>query len=221
MLNWFKKEEKSYPEFWENYATQFSEKQPEALSEIRFVILDTETTGFNYILDRMLCIGAVCLKNQQIDIKNNFEVYINQKKFNPESAKIHGIIQNEEIKTYSEEEAVKKFLRYIGNSVLVAHHAGFDIGMINAALQRMSLPKLKNQVLDTGRLYRASRITSNLIDRNKNYSLDELAETFQIDIRDRHTAAGDAMITAVAFLKILSRLKEKETNLNLQKLLKY
>ncbi len=221
MLNWLKKNKKSYPEFWENYAVQFLEKYPEELSQLRFVILDTETTGFNFIIDRILCIGAVSLKNQQIDIKNNFEIYIDQQKFNPESAKIHGIIQNEEIKTYSEEEAIKKILKYIGNSVLIAHHAGFDIGMLNATLHRMGLPDLKNPVLDTGRLYRSSRITSNLIDRNKKYTLDELAETFQIDIRDRHTAAGDAIITAIAFLKILSRLKEKETNLNLSKLLKY
>ena len=134
--------------------------------------------------------------------------------------KIHGIIQNERIETLSEEEAVKAFLKYIGNSVLVAHHAGFDVGMINEALSRMGLPRLKNKVLDTVNLYRGTRIISNLINREKSYSLDEIAETYNIDTKDRHTAAGDAFITALAFLTILGKLNT-DRKLNLKKLFRF
>jgi len=220
MLKLFKSKSENFPKFWQNYEAKFQEKLPVEIAETRFVVLDTETTGFDLKKDRMLCIGAVAVNNRSIDIADGFEEYISQETFNPKTVKIHGIIQNERIETLSEEEAVKAFLKYIGNSVLVAHHAGFDIGMINEALFRMGLPKLKNKVLDTVNLYRGTRIISNLINREKSYSLDEIAETYTIDIRDRHTAAGDAFITAIAFLKIIGKLNT-DRKLNLKSLFKY
>ncbi|PKD17961.1 DNA polymerase III subunit epsilon [Salegentibacter salinarum] len=217
MLNLFKKKQDNLPDFWKEYETKFQEKLPKEIAETRFVVFDTETTGFDIKKDRMLSIGAVAIKNKSINIADGFEEYISQETFNPKTVKIHGIIQNERIETLSEEEAVKTFLKYIGNSVLVAHHAGFDVGMINEALSRMGLPKLKNKVLDTVNLYRGTRIISNLINREKSYSLDEIAETYNIDTKDRHTAAGDAFITAIAFLTILGKLNN-DGKINLKKL---
>lgn len=220
MLKIFKNKSEDLPEFWQNYEVKFQEKLPTEIAETRFVVLDTETTGFDLKKDRMLSIGAVAINKKSIDVADGFEEYISQETFNPKTVKIHGIIQNERIETLSEEEAVKAFLKYIGNSVLVAHHAGFDIGMINQALFRMGLPKLKNKVLDTVNLYRGTRIISNLINREKSYSLDEIAETYNIDIKDRHTAAGDAFITAIAFLTILGKLNA-DRKLNLKKLFRF
>jgi len=217
MLNIFKNKSKDLPQFWKDYEAKFQEKLPVEIADTRFVVLDTETTGFDLKKDRMLSIGAIAVKGKSIDVADGFEEYISQETFNPKTVKIHGIIQNERIETLTEEEAVKAFLKYVGNSVLVAHHAGFDIGMINQALSRMGLPKLKNKVLDTVNLYRETRIISNLINREKSYSLDEIAETYNIDIKDRHTAAGDAFITAMAFLTILGKLNA-DRKLNLKKL---
>ena len=213
---WFKKKtpKENLPYFWQNYAQSFEEKLPQKISEIRFVVFDTETTGFDYKEDRILSIGAVRIENNSIEISDNFEVFLDQEKFNPETVKIHGIIQNEKFEKITEFEALKKFLSYIQNSVLVAHHAGFDLKMINKALLRNRLPKLKNKVLDTAVLYKKTRIATNLIDRDKVYSLDEIAEAYNIDLTDRHTASGDAYITALIFMKLLSRLsKGKDSNL--------
>ncbi|WP_300440980.1 3'-5' exonuclease [Christiangramia sp.] len=213
---WFKKNknEQELPFFWQNYSQSFEEKLPAKISEINFVSFDTETTGFDYEEDRILSIGAVRIQNKSIEISDNFEVFLDQEKFNPETVKIHGIIQNEKFTKLSEQEALKKFLSYIQNSVLVAHHAGFDKKMINQALKRQGLPGLKNKFLDTAILYKKTRITTNLIDKNKIYSLDEIAEDYNIDLTDRHTAAGDAFITALVFMKLLGRLnKGKDTSL--------
>lgn len=208
----FKKDKpkEDYPYFWQNYSQCFEEKLPDKISEIRFVVFDTETTGFDYEEDRILSIGAVRIENKSIEISDNFEVFLEQTKFNPDTVKIHGIIQNEKFEKISELEAIKKFLSYIQNSVLVAHHAGFDIKMVNKALSRNGLPKLKNKVLDTAILYKKTRIATNLIDRDKVYSLDEIAEAYNIDLIDRHTASGDAYITAIAFMKILNKIKSKD-----------
>jgi DNA polymerase-3 subunit epsilon len=144
---------------------------------------------------------------------------VDQTRFNSETVKIHGILNHEHLKTVTELAAIEQLLNFIGNKVLVAHHANFDITMVNLALHRNGLPNLKNKVLDTVNLYRATRIKSNLIDRQKNYSLDEIAENYGIDVSDRHTAAGDAFITAIIFLKTISLLKKK-TVFNLKELFK-
>ncbi|MCQ0112156.1 DNA polymerase-3 subunit epsilon [Zhouia amylolytica] len=209
MINWFtKRNREELPDYWRTYEALFKEKPPQTLKETRFVVLDTETTGFDFKEDRVLCIGAVSLINNTIDLSESFELYIKQDRFNPQTVAIHGIIKNEKVNMLDEDEALKRFLKYIENSVLVAHHAGFDIGMLNQILKRMALPKLKNKVLDTMILYRATRITSNLIDQEKNYSLDEIAENYNIELQDRHTAAGDAYITAMAFIRIVAKLNK-------------
>ncbi|MCF8715352.1 3'-5' exonuclease [Joostella atrarenae] len=210
MISLFKKKSENYPDYWKRYEEKFQEKLPEYIDENTFVILDTETTGFDFEKDRILCIGAVTLKDNTIAITDALEIYIHQEKFNPETVKIHGIIKNDAAYALTEEEAIIKFLAYIENAVLVAHHANFDIGMLNQSLKRLGLPKLKNKVLDTMVLYRATRITSNLIDKEKHYSLDDLAENLNISVKDRHTAAGDAMITAISFLKTLTKLNKKD-----------
>lgn len=208
MFSLFKKK-RDYPEFWMDYQNKFLTKIPETVEENTFVVFDTETTGFDFKNDRILSIGALKVQHKSIEISDVFEKYINQSTFNPETVAIHGIIKNDLNPDISEEDVIKEFLSYIGNSVLVAHHVAFDVGMINEALSRMGLPKLKNKVLDTMLLYRSGRINSNLIDKERSYSLDEIAENLNISVKDRHTSAGDAYITAIAFLKIISRLSKQ------------
>lgn len=209
MINFFKRKSVQYPKFWEDYEQSFEQKIPTDLNEIRFVVLDTETTGFDYLHDRILSIGALSLQNKTIVLSSSLELYLHQDHYNADSAKIHGILKSGGYNKVSEEEAIKQLLAYLQNSMIIAHHAVFDITMINKALERNGLPRLKNQVLDTSNLYKGTLLTSNIFKKKEHYSLDELAEKFDISRRDRHTAIGDAYITAIAFLKIMSRLKEK------------
>ncbi len=219
-MSWFKRnKEGSYPSYWLDYLNLFKEKAPRSIAETSFVVFDTETTGFDNELDRIISIGAVIVKQNQIAISDTFEIYVDQTRFNSETVEIHGILNHERLETVTEIAAIEQFLKFVGDSVLVAHHANFDITMINLALQRNGLAHLKNKVLDTVNLYRATRIKSNLIDQHKNYSLDEVAENYGIDVSDRHTAAGDALITAIIFLKTMSLLQKKK-DLNLKELLK-
>lgn len=219
-MNWFKRnKETDLPDFWMRYLNAFKEEVPKTIADSSFVVFDTETTGFDYELDRVISIGALIVKQNEIAISDTFEVYVDQTRFNSETVKIHGILNHEHLKTVTELAAIEQFLNFIGNKVLVAHHANFDITMVNLALHRNGLPNLKNKVLDTVNLYRSTRIKSNLIDRQKNYSLDEIAENYGIDVSDRHTAAGDAFITAIIFLKTISLLKKK-TVFNLKELFK-
>lgn len=181
-----------------------------SIESTRFVVLDTETTGFDYENDRILCIGALVLQNNQIKIDESFEVYVHQEHYDKSSAHIHGILKDFVLRRPTESEALDKFLAYLGDSIIIAHHTTFDVTMINKALERNGKPILTNKSLDTAILYKNSLIKSHLFERKDHYTLDDLADKFDISKKDRHTALGDAFITAIAFLKILKRLREKK-----------
>lgn len=189
----------------------FAKKVEEILdiNTTRLIVLDTETTGFDYEKDRILCIGAIVLQNNRISIQDSFEVYIEQEYYNQSTAQIHGILREIVLQRPKELEALQQFLDFLGDSIIIAHHAKFDITMINNALERNGLPKLPNKTIDTAELYKKSLLKSPLLERKEHYSLDDLAEKFDISTKDRHTALGDAYITAIAFLKIIEKLRKK------------
>ena len=196
---------KNLPDYWNNYIWYFKTKQPKEMSSARFVVFDTETTGLDVVKDRILSIGALAINNDKMDVGDNIELYVKQDVFKADTVKIHGIMKEGKIVKESEEEAIIAFLDYIKDGILVAHHAAFDVAMINSGLKRMGLPKLKNRVLDTGILFRKTNLCKN---KGKYYSLDQLCDTFNIKKHDRHTASGDAFLTGLIFLKIISNLKQ-------------
>ncbi|UPZ13859.1 PolC-type DNA polymerase III [Flavobacterium humidisoli] len=189
------------------------------IEETRFVVLDTETTGFDYENDRILCIGALVLQNGIISIQESFEVYLEQDHYDKSTAQIHGILKAFVIQRPTELEALQQFLDFLGDSIIIAHHTIFDVTMINKALERNGLPHLTNKTLDTAYLYKKTLIQSHLFERKDHYTLDDLADKFDISKKDRHTALGDAYITAIAFLKIVKKLREKKA-INLNQLFK-
>lgn len=180
------------------------------INTTRFVVLDTETTGFDYEKDRILCIGAIVLQNNKISIQDSLEIFIEQEHYNQDTAQIHGILKDFVLDRPNELGALEQFTAFLGDSIIIAHHTKFDVTMINKALERNELPKLKNRNLDTAVLYKKTLIVSNLLEIKENYTLDDLADKFDISKKDRHTAMGDAYITAIAFLKILKKLREKK-----------
>ena len=197
------------PDIWKQSEDAFDYSIFGTINTTRFVVLDTETTGFDFEKDRILCIGAIVLQNSTIAIQDSFEVYIEQEHYNQATAQIHGILKDFVLDRPNEKEALEQFLVFLGDSIIVAHHTSFDVMMINKALERNGLPELKNPSLDTAILYKKTLINSYLLEHKERYSLDDLADKFDISKKDRHTAMGDAYITAIAFLKILKKLREK------------
>lgn len=211
-----KHHKRQYTDSWKNYIFEFDNPISQIPHNIRFVVLDTETTGFNQQKDRILSIGAIAVNDLKISVSDYFEVYLEQEFFRPETVQIHGILKTGVLEKIKETEAMIKFLAYLKNSVIIAHHADFDLAMLNAALFKMGLPKLKNKILDTGELFKKTNLGSS---QKKNYSLDELCSLFKINKHDRHTATGDAYLTALIFLKILAQLKKANPSIKLKDLL--
>ncbi len=210
--------------YWQKLKNFFMEAYSDDLYEepakFRYVVLHTVTTGFDYITDRILCVGALRLEDERIKVQDCLEIYLRQERYDRETSSIHGILRGESQDRLSEKEAMERVREYIGEDIIVAHHARFDMTMINRAMSRQGLPPLRNTVLDTAHMYRKTLINSPLLKKRDTYTLDELADKYNISKKDRHTALGDAYITAIAFLKILKVLRKKESKLSVIDLLK-
>ncbi|MCW2119795.1 PolC-type DNA polymerase III [Flavobacterium sp. 7A] len=204
MFSFLKKSK--YPDFWKKHIeTVRNTKKYNSFEDIRFVVLDTETTGFDYEKDRILCIGAVAIKNNKIQVADSFEVYIKQDVFNKDTVKIHGIRRDGTEVKVSEEEALIQFLDYLDDAIIVAHHTKFDITMINKALRRIGGGTIRSKQLDTNFIHKKMAPGDNF---QKMFSLDELCEIYNVKKQDRHTALGDALITAYLFLKLTYKYKK-------------
>lgn len=199
-FNWFKKIVKDHPKFWETYLTYFDENQS---IKKRFVVFDCETTGLDYRTDRILSIGAVAIENNQIIVGDFMEVFLLQDVFKAESVPIHGILKEGKEEKIVEAEAIIRFLEFIKDATLVGHHVDFDIEMINQGLARLEVGKLKNQAMDTDVMYQKLKY----LPQEQHSSLDELCDIYKIRKSDRHTASGDAFITALLFLKLKKKLE--------------
>jgi len=178
------------------------------LERVRFVVFDTETTGFDVQKDRVISIGAVALEGSAITVADSFEVLVRQQAVGEkESVSVHGLLKKDIASGVSERDGVTSFLDYIGNSILVAQHASFDVGMLNRLLWEMFSIRLFNGVVDTASL--AKRLEKgpyhNLAHKAGEYRLDHLCERYGIRLHDRHTSAGDAYLTAQLFQRLLAK----------------
>ena len=175
---------------------------------MRQVVLDTETTGLDIQLGhRIIEIGCVEIVDRKIT-KRYFHKYVNPLRDIDQGAlDVHGLTTEFLSDKPIFGSILEAFLEFIGDAILVGHHVGFDIGIINYALKRLGAPKLKNKFTDTGVLYKRTVHLVNITDPNKVYTLDDLCEELNIARTDRHKAMGDAYITALAFLKVMSKLK--------------
>ena len=216
-FDWLFKKKQDFPDFWNDYINSFKKNKNTPITTTRFVAFDTETTGFDKKEDRILSIGAVSCVGKTIQVNTSLELYLDQDIFKPETVKIHGLMKTGSQEKISELEAIKAFLLYIKSDILVAHHANFDRNMVNEMLLRHGLGKLKNRFIDTGVLYKKS-IHIIYRQKDKSYSLDDLAKELNVPTVDRHTATGDALITALVFLKTIARLN-KHRHLNWSNLL--
>ena len=119
------------------------------------------------------------------------------------SVPIHGILKEGKEEKIVEAEGIIRFLEFIKEATLVGHHVDFDIEMINQGLTRLGVGKLKNEFMDTEVMYQKL----NYLSQEQHSSLDELCDIYKIRKSDRHTASGDAFLTAQLFLKLKKKLE--------------
>ncbi|THH41276.1 3'-5' exonuclease [Neolewinella litorea] len=205
-----KQEKAAWPEYYRRYDSEVQHEFPpdRLLREVPVVILDTETTGLDVRQDRILSLGALKVYGNSINLGEKFEAYLPTPPGfeHSEAVAIHGIIPNSLRYSYVDEPTLlSDLLTYLGGSLIVGHHIGFDVAMLNQTLQRHGAGPLRNRVIDTADLARRLR-PSGYWTPDHDFSLDALARRYRIPLSDRHTSLGDCYITGVLWLKLLSRL---------------
>ena len=175
-----------------------------ALERVRFVVLDCETTGLDARRHRIVSIGAVGVVDCQIDLADSFEALL-RVRFNTDATVVHGITRDESRTGMSEADAMASLLDYLRDGVIIGHHIGHDLAMLDAALGRHSDGRIRNRSIDTGELLLLLERDGAFCDRSAltDLSLDAVCARFGILPYDRHTAPGDAFLTAQVFLRLL------------------
>lgn len=175
-----------------------------ALDNSRFIVFDTETTGFYPLKgDKIISLGGVVVNNGQLT-DETFHQFINPNRVIPPLiTELTGITDEMVVAAPDFVEAYYKFMIFAGPSMLVAHCGAFDVSFINAQLQNNCGEKLYPLILDT---YLISHL---LFADQISHSLEDLAEVYGVPLMGRHTALGDSIIAANVFLGMVEDLKKK------------
>ncbi len=188
----------------------FSRKIELRSNAIRYVVFDTETTGLDEKKDKLLSIGAVAIVGNTIHLDDSFYkvVQYSYDQLEKTSIEVHGIVPGESMLGEKLDIVICNFLDYLQDSIIVAHHADFDIKIINRSLYDLYKVKLINHIIDTAILSRRVFSIMNTYEyepKGFNLNLDSLAEKFKISTEGRHNSLVDAYITAELFLKITAK----------------
>jgi DNA polymerase-3 subunit epsilon len=199
------------PPFLDRYRSRFVRtwNDDTPLEEVRFVVLDSETTGLNPRVDRLITIGAVAVHNCEIVLSDAFDALIRVDE-NTSAVTVHGVTRDASRAGLEEPEALARFLDYLGDGVIVGHHIDHDIITFDTACERRWGVRMSNRSLDTMDLTLHLERDGAFAGRApiRRYTLDALCDLFGVLPHDRHTASGDAFITAQVFLRLL-RLAER------------
>lgn len=166
-----------------------------------FVVFDIETTGFSAAEDRIIEIGAVKITDGAV--VDRFSTFVNPEVPIPfEIQQLTHITDDMVLEAPKIEEALPAFLDFVGESALVAHNAGFDVGFIEQNCVRLGRSRTFTSV-DTVGLARV------LLPTLSKYKLNIVAKALNISLENHHRAVDDAAATAEIYVKFIEMLKER------------
>jgi DNA polymerase-3 subunit epsilon len=185
----------------------FSVETP--LRNLSYVVFDTETTGLNPLDgDKLISIAGVRIVNSRILRNETFESLVNPERLIPARAtRVHGITDAHVASAPKGDEVLSRFRGFVGDSVLVAHNAGFDMAVLEVS-------ETGSRLFSSMMIFDTHLLSASLHDHASGHGLDSIASRLGVTIEagERHTALGDALITAEIFVKFLSILEARGLN---------
>lgn len=174
------------------------------LSRLRFAVLDCETTGLRPSEgDRIVSLAAVRVVNGRLLQGEVFETLVDPQRDVPvRSTRFHGLTASDLAGQPPIREALRHFAAFAGADVLVGHNVAFDLKFLRMVEAEAGV-QLENPVLDTMLLSRF------LEPEARDHSLEAVARRCGIPLKDRHTALGDALVTARILLLQIERLEAR------------
>ncbi|WLR43509.1 PolC-type DNA polymerase III [Bacillus carboniphilus] len=177
--------------------------QHRLLEEEVFVVFDVETTGLSAVYDQIIELAAVKIKKGEII--DRFESFANpHHSLSATTVELTGITDDMVRNAPEVSEVVSNFKDWIGDDILVAHNASFDMGFLNAAYKKLlNEQKATNPVVDTLELARF------LFPDMKNHRLNTLCKKLNIELTQHHRAIYDAEATGYLLVHLLKQATEK------------
>jgi len=173
------------------------------LSELCFVAFDSETTGLSTKTDEVVQIGAVRVLNGRVIEGETLDSYVDPgRPIPPASTKVHRVSDSDVAGAPAFAEVCKALHAFCDGAVLVAHNAPFDVAFLRRAEAKAGV-NWDHPVLDTVLL------SAVVFGTTEDHSLAALCARLQIDIPQswRHTALGDARVTAEALVRLIPLLE--------------
>jgi DNA polymerase-3 subunit epsilon len=174
------------------------------LQKMTFVVVDLETTGFRpHHGDEIIAIGAVKVDKARADSTSRFHTLVRPQGTIPDVVvRLTGITEELVQSAPPLAEALQSWLEYTRSHILVAYGAGLDASFLKVGLKKAWGASLKHRFLDIWLLARW------LHPDFPDHSLERLLHHYAIPLKGRHTADGDAWMTAQLWEKMLQRLQE-------------
>ena len=166
-----------------------------------YCVLDLETTGLSFRTEKITEVGIMKVKDGEVI--DEFECFVNPEKPIPQKVVEVTNITDDMVKDAETiDKVMPKILEFVGDSVLVAHNADFDIGFLKYNAKQLGL-SLENTYIDT------LRLAKSLFPEYKKYKLGMIAENLGITVEVAHRALDDVDTTVKVFRKMLEMLEEK------------
>jgi DNA polymerase III subunit epsilon len=167
---------------------------------MREIVFDTETTGLDpYQGHRLIEIGCVELVNR-FPTGQTFHRHLNPERDVPaEAFAVHGLSYDFLRSKPVFADIAVDLLAFVGDAPLVAHNASFDLGFLNAELERVKQAAIpRDRLIDTLQLARRKYPGS----PNR---LDDLCARLGIDNgrRTKHGALLDAELLAEVYVELI------------------
>ena len=183
-------------------ALMITNPKDKKIDEEEFVVFDIETTGLNSHTNKIIEIGAVKIKAGRII--DRYSQLINPGISIPYHITEITSITNEQVANQPKiDEVIGKFVDFIGDAVLVAHNAPFDMGFIKRDIKEYLNIDLESSVIDTLQMAR------DLFPDFKKYGLGDLNKSLGLALEKHHRAVDDSQATANMFIIFLEKYKEK------------
>lgn len=166
-----------------------------------YCVLDLETTGFSAVTEKITEVGI--MKYKDGEVIDEFSTFVNPEKHIPERvSNVTNITDDMVIDAPKIEEVFPKILEFLGDSVIVAHNANFDVGFLKQNAKVLGY-KFDYTYLDT------LSLAQDLFPDYKKYKLGKIAENLGIKVEVAHRALDDVDTTVKVFRVMLDMLKKR------------
>lgn len=180
-----------------------------AITDMDFVVVDTELTGLNEFRDNIIAIGAIKMKGRTIRIGDVFyrTVSPSTKKIRKESIMIHEITPSELENCPEIKPILKEFIQFSKECMVVGHCINIDLAFLRKEIKSNLGVIFEPLSVDTLLIYKwlvkKGMLPGDFVNKN---SLEDIAVSLDIEPKELHDALADAFITAQIFQKLLSYL---------------